>query len=227
MDWGLQMTSKLSSAALAALLSSVALLTLSGCDGGSAARPARDQTAANAPAAAPGGNAASASSYGASSYGGGNARSDGGYSASSDGVDHRKDPVAQVDGAPMWANSKKYAADESAAYHFKRDGADFGAKTEADYVQKAHAFVGHPPRDALTLVRSNGDKLIYDPKTNVFAVVTKDGAPRTMFKPDSGQTYWDQQVARQQDDAKGDDSSSGERRYTRRSSRHSDDESDG
>ena len=128
----------------------------------------------------------------------------------------------------MWANSKKYAAEGSAEYHFKRDGADFGAKTEADYVQKAHAFVGHPPKDALTLTRSNGDKLIYDPKTNVFAVVTKDGAPRTMFKPDAGQAYWDQQVQRQDEQAKGgDESGGGERRYSRRSSHHSDDESDG
>jgi pyocin large subunit-like protein len=222
MDRGLQMTSKASSVALAALLSSVALLTLSACDGGSAAKPARDQTAANAPAGGSSGGSSSANSYSS-----GNARSDGGYASSSDGVDHRKDPVAQVDGVPMWANSKKYAADESAEYHFKRDGADFDAKTEADYVQKAHAFVAHPPKDALTLTRSNGDKLIYDPKKNVFAVATKDGAPRTMFKPDSGQTYWDQQVARQQDDAKGgDDSNGGERRYTRRT-HHSDDESDG
>ena len=159
---------------------------------------------------------------------GGNSRGDGGYASTDDGVDHRKDPVAQVDGAPMWANSKKYAAEESAEYHFKRDGADFGAKTEADYVQKAHAFVGHPPKDALTLTRSNGDKLIYDPKTNVFAVVTKDGAPRTMFKPDAGQAYWDQQVQRQDEQAKGgDESGGGERRYSRRSSHHSDDESDG
>jgi pyocin large subunit-like protein len=214
------MTSKASSAALVALFSSVALLTLSACDGGSAARPARDQTAANAPAAGTSGGSASASNSG-----GGNARDDGGYA--SDSVDHRKDPVAQVDGVPMWANSKKYAADESAAYHFKRDGADFDAKTEADYVQKAHAFVAHPPKDALTLTRSNGDKLIYDPKKNIFAVATKDGAPRTMFKPDAGQTYWDQQVARQQDDAKGgDDGNGGERRNSRRS-HHNDDESDG
>jgi len=221
------MTSKLLKAAVAALLSSVAVLTLSACDGGSAQRPAREQ-AANAPAGAPGGSMAGGPAAGGGDDRGGNSRGDGGYASTDDGVDHRKDPVAQVDGAPMWANSKKYAAEESAEYHFKRDGADFGAKTEADYVQKAHAFVGHPPKDALTLTRSNGDKLIYDPKTNVFAVVTKDGAPRTMFKPDAGQAYWDQQVQRQDEQAKGgDESGGGERRYSRRSSHHSDDESDG
>jgi len=206
------MTSKASSAAVAALLSSVALLALSACDGGPASTPARDQ-AAVAPGGASGGQAASAGKTYADA------------APTADTVDHRRDPVALVSGKPMWANSKKYAADESAAYHFKRDGADFGAKTEADYVAKAHAFVDHPPKDALTLSRSNGDTLIYDPKKNIFAVVTKDGAPRTMFKPDQGQAYWDEQVQRQNDEAKGGDN--GERKYTRRSTRRSEDESDG
>jgi pyocin large subunit-like protein len=49
--------------------------------------------------------------------------------------------------------------------------------------------VGHPPKGALTLTRKNGDTLFYDPKANVFAVANKDGAPRTMFKPDEGMAY--------------------------------------
>ena len=202
------MTSRLCGAALAALMSSAALLTLTACDGGPASKPARDQASASSASVATIGDGAGADS------------------ARPDAVDHRKDPVAQVDGAPIWANSKKYAAEESAAYHFKRDGADFDAKTEADYVAKAHAFVTKPPKGVLTLARSNGDKLLYDPKKNIFAVVTKDGAPRTMFKPDAGQAYWDQQVERQKAEAKGDDGG-GEKRYSRRSSHRSDDEGDG
>ena len=34
--------------------------------------------------------------------------------------------------------------------------------------------------------RANGDALLYDAKSNTFAVVTKAGAPRTMFKPRDG-----------------------------------------
>jgi hypothetical protein len=34
---------------------------------------------------------------------------------------------------------------------------------------------------------------MYDPKGNLFAVVDKDGAPRTLFKPRDGAAYWDQQ----------------------------------
>ena len=65
-----------------------------------------------------------------------------------------------------------------------------GTKLKA-YVQKAHAFTANPPKGAQTLTRRNGDKLIYDPRGNVFAVVTKEGAPRTMFKPDDGAAYWE------------------------------------
>jgi pyocin large subunit-like protein len=65
-------------------------------------------------------------------------------------------------------------------------------------VQKAHAFVGHPPKGTLTLTRKNGDILYYDPKGNVFAVASKEGAPRTMFKPDDGMAYWDKQKDREE-----------------------------
>jgi pyocin large subunit-like protein len=57
--------------------------------------------------------------------------------------------------------------------------------------------VDKPPRDAEVIDRSNGDKLIYDPKANVFAVVARNGAPRTMFKPRDGATYWAQQKDRE------------------------------
>jgi len=51
--------------------------------------------------------------------------------------------------------------------------------------------------------RANGDTLIYDPKGNVFAVATKDGAPRTMFKPDDGMDYWRKQKERETQSASG------------------------
>ena len=35
------------------------------------------------------------------------------------------------------------------------------------------------------------------PVGNVFAVANKDGAPRTMFKPDEGRAYWDKQKDRE------------------------------
>ena len=117
--------------------------------------------------------------------------------ADDDRVDHRKDPVAMVHGAPMWSASKKYSAQSNAEYAFKRNGEAFGARDIDDFVKKAHAFVEHPPKGTLTLTRANGDTLFYDPKSNVFAVAAKTGAPRTMFKPDDGMAYWEEQKARE------------------------------
>ena len=109
-------------------------------------------------------------------------------------VDHRKDAVAVAgDGKPIWAASKRYAAQEGALRAFERNGEAFDAKSLDQFVMKAHAFVGHPPKGTQTITRKNGDTLFYDPKGNVFAVADKAGAPRTMFKPDDGADYWRKQ----------------------------------
>lgn len=105
-------------------------------------------------------------------------------------------PVAKVDGKPMWAANKRYSAEENAEYQFKQHGEEFGARDVEDFVRKVHAFVRKPPAGAERFERANGDTLLYDPKANVFAVVTEDGAPRTMFKPKGdGAAYWAKQKA--------------------------------
>jgi pyocin large subunit-like protein len=96
-------------------------------------------------------------------------------------------------GKPIWAASKTHTAQENADYHFKRDGEALGAGSEDDFLAKVHAFVDDPPKGAEVLTRSNGDRLIYDPKANLFAVADKQGAPRTLFKPRDGAAYWRQQ----------------------------------
>ena len=111
--------------------------------------------------------------------------------------DPRDAPVKLVSGKPYWAANRTRTAEENAQRAFERNGATFGAKSADDYVTKVHAFVSDPPRGAETLKRSNGDLLIYDPKGNVFAVVSREGAPRTMFKPDEGAAYWDEQKTRE------------------------------
>jgi hypothetical protein len=127
-----------------------------------------------------------------------------------------REPVPLVDGAPMWSDNRRHSAQENADYHFHRDGPDFGATSVKDYVLKTHRFLEHPPKGVETIKRPNGDKLLYDPKTNTFAVERRDGAPRTMFKPRDGAAYWKQQEARA---ASGDDGYAG-----RRSSRSGGDE---
>lgn len=111
--------------------------------------------------------------------------------------DPRDAPVKLVAGKPYWAANRTRTAEENAQRSFERNGETFGAKTADDYVAKVHAFVSDPPQGAQTLKRANGDLLIYDPKANVFAVVSREGAPRTMFKPDEGAAYWDEQKTRE------------------------------
>jgi pyocin large subunit-like protein len=111
--------------------------------------------------------------------------------------DPRDAPVPKLAGRPMWAANRTRTAEENAQRGFERYGTAFAAADVDDYVRQAHAFVGKPPSGAETLTRPNGDTLIYDPKDNVFAVVTKAGAPRTMFKPDDGAAYWAQQKSRE------------------------------
>jgi len=45
------------------------------------------------------------------------------------------------------------------------------------------------------VTRPNGDTLLYQASTNTFAVVARNGSPRTMFKPADGPAYWAEQKA--------------------------------
>jgi len=112
---------------------------------------------------------------------------------------------AAADGKPMWAPNRQHTAEENADYQFGKNGKDFGAISEADYVTKAHRFIDAPPAGVQKLERANGDALLYDAKSNTFAVVTKAGAPRTMFKPRDGAAYWRQQVSRESTRSKASD----------------------
>jgi pyocin large subunit-like protein len=189
-----------------AVVGGAALLALSACDRGPASIPARDHSAAL-------GGSSSATSVGSS---GGSDRADADLRVATTREDPRTAPVPMVDGKPMWAANRRHTAEENAQYQFARDGADFGARNVDDYVAKAHAFVDRPPSGVLSLTRNNGDRLLYDPRANVFAVVSSEGAPRTMFKPRDGQAYWAEQKQRLAEEASsgGDgDSNGGERHY--------------
>ena len=160
-----------------ALVGAFAALALAGCDAGPSAVT---KAPPGAPQAAAAGNPAS---------------------------DPRDAPVPLVNGKPMWAANKHHTAAENAQYQFTKNGKDFGAASEDDYVSKVHAFLEAPPAGVQTIKRSNGDSLIYDAKANVFAVMSRTGAPRTMFKPRDGAAYWRQQQDRQAKAAAGGDDS--------------------
>lgn len=104
---------------------------------------------------------------------------------------------AQRSGEPArWTSNSRNTADQNIQRLFERNGAAFSAASAEDYVEKAHAFITAPPAGTETVRRGNGDTLYYHAATNTFLVATSDGTPRTMFKPDDGPAYWDQQKAR-------------------------------
>lgn len=100
----------------------------------------------------------------------------------------------EPEGRAVWADSRRYSAEENASYQFDQHGDELGAKDLDDFVAKARRFVDDPPAGAKTLVRANGDRLIYDPNSGLFGVARRDGAPRTVFKPEDGDAYWAQQL---------------------------------
>jgi pyocin large subunit-like protein len=106
-------------------------------------------------------------------------------------------PAPLFHGRPMWSDSRKYSAQENARYQFDHHAAELGAKDLDDFIAKAHAFTASPPKGAMKAVRANGDNLIYDPKSGLFAVARSDGAPRTLFKPEDGEAYWKAQAKEQ------------------------------
>jgi pyocin large subunit-like protein len=95
-------------------------------------------------------------------------------------------PVEAVDAAvppPVTANRRE-TADAKVQRLYERNGADFGARSADDYLAKVRTFTDKAPRDAETVKRPNGDTLFYQASTNTFAVVDRNGVPRTMFKPE-------------------------------------------
>jgi pyocin large subunit-like protein len=162
----------------ASVLFSVSIFGLTACgDGGSAALAARDH-------AAPG-EFASASE----------ARNSGGSEARLTSAPIRLSRAQPEGGDIAWASSRSASAAENAQARFERYGSEFDAVSPEAYAAKAQAFLRKPPKGVQTLERVNGDVLVYDAKTNVFAVANADGLPRTFFHPRDGATYWAQQKA--------------------------------
>jgi pyocin large subunit-like protein len=101
---------------------------------------------------------------------------------------------APAEKASLTANRRETVSAKVARL-YERNGAAFGARSPEDYLDKIHAFTGKPPAGTDTAKRPNGDTLYYHASTNTFAVVARDGTPRTMFKPDDGPNYWAEQKA--------------------------------
>jgi pyocin large subunit-like protein len=187
--------------ALAGLFAA-AMVGLQACDrGGVESEPAREQ-AAEAPES--GASSGEERRYASREDDRGGRGSDSGSAREERREDPRDGPQpVHDDGAPLWSATSRNSAAENAREKFEKNGRDFGADTVDEYVDMAHAFIAKPPSGTQKLTRNNGDRLMYDPKGNVFLVATRDGAPRTMFKPEDGAAYWEQQKQREQRRARG------------------------
>ncbi|RZJ43855.1 MAG: S-type pyocin family protein [Brevundimonas sp.] len=96
---------------------------------------------------------------------------------------------------PVLTANRRETVDAKITRLFERNGADFNARSAEDYLGKVQAFTGRPPADAERVERPNGDVLLYQASTNTFAVVSRDGVAKTMFKPRDGAAYWAEQKA--------------------------------
>lgn len=94
---------------------------------------------------------------------------------------------------PLWSKTRKLSPAENSHSAFDKHGQEVGAKSYEDYMAMVHTFVHAPPKGTQSLTRSNGDVLMFDARSDVFAVVTKTGAPRTLFRPFDGEAYWQKQ----------------------------------
>lgn len=173
----------------AALLGAMcfSFIGLAGCDGGGSATPARSHS----------GQAAADSDSRQGAWGNDRGDQTGPAADRSDRPSRtaRTDDTPMHEGRPMWSDNRRHTAQENAQYQFERHGEELGARTLDAFVSKAHAFVTSPPASTLSMTRGNGDRLMFDPQSGLFAVARKDGAPRTVFKPDDGMAYWRAQEA--------------------------------
>lgn len=97
-------------------------------------------------------------------------------------------------GGPLWSSTKSKSAVENAFGHWSKHKGEFPELQNAkQYAERVKDFLKNPPKGTLTKTNSRGDTLRYDPSTNTFGVLSKDGAPRTMFRPKDGMDYWNRQ----------------------------------
>ena len=102
---------------------------------------------------------------------------------------------AGAEARPALTANRRETVDAKVTRLFERNGADFDAATAEDYLAQVEAFTARPPAGTDRVERPNGDVLLYQASTNTFAVVSRDGVPKTMFKPRDGAAYWAEQKA--------------------------------
>jgi len=98
---------------------------------------------------------------------------------------------------PDEAQYSNFATQKLLESHYHKhviDQQEFGSITMDEYLQGARSLVSSASSsDVLTKLRSNGDILFFNKKTDEFAVLTKDNVIRTYFIPRDGIRYFNRQ----------------------------------
>ncbi|QBK05304.1 filamentous hemagglutinin N-terminal domain-containing protein [Hylemonella gracilis] len=84
-----------------------------------------------------------------------------------------------------WTVGKPGESALNLATHWEKHKLEFPSlQSSNEYYRAAQEFIANPPAGTLTkIIDGSGDVLFYNPTTNIFAVRTVDGLPRTMFRP--------------------------------------------
>ena len=92
--------------------------------------------------------------------------------------------ISPITGAGLIGTTAKFANQAKLEKHFGYHAADFGVRTSAEYEKMASKFLTSPQSKAiLQKTRPDGDFVRYNPATNEYGTMTKEGVIKTYFKP--------------------------------------------
>jgi len=92
-----------------------------------------------------------------------------------------------TDGAfpARWTKGPTSSTEENFLMHWNKHPSEFPELSSAnDYYRLATELADAERTDTLAKIGRNGDRLLYQPRTNTFVVTTKSGEIKTMFRPD-------------------------------------------
>ncbi|MCE3233582.1 MAG: hypothetical protein K0R98_1839 [Rickettsiaceae bacterium] len=82
----------------------------------------------------------------------------------------------------LFSENAKFSDQGKLDDHFDRHGQDFNASTATEYEKQASDFLtSQSSSDILEKIRSNGDLIRFNPKTDEFGVISSNGTIRTYF----------------------------------------------
>ncbi|MCR5503880.1 MAG: hypothetical protein K6F53_12820 [Lachnospiraceae bacterium] len=116
---------------------------------------------------------------------------------SPEAIDENEPPTPSPEAIDVFSAGTQFRNRQRFEEHYRKhviDQAEFGDISEEEYMTLAQDLVDRPGDQVLSKKDSDGNTLFYDPDTNSFAVLSKDGYIRTFFKPAAGKKYYDRQT---------------------------------